>query len=307
MSKPAKPTNARSRVSRHKAKLPPPVVKLPPQLEKPRQPIPVENLKQITDEELHRRLMDADVKLLVAACLQPIASLMVRAEEAKTTTFEAAVICMIAHRAMRALEHLAAKGNVVVAKELYRTVNKSVENLNHEALTNPGLFMPTARDHIEWPVLYSPHPHFSTSIEVLRNKLKVGDNFHLDLFPWKDRRRGTNLNKVQNKLALQALQVVMSAHSAPPSADSLVGKEQPTDWKTKARSLQPFSQETAQQWAEVAWEVILEAYESTPETDPDLARLGASRSSERRTPAETRARIKSAVKGCILGFVRTPR
>ncbi|MCU0771770.1 MAG: hypothetical protein MUE94_08400 [Verrucomicrobia bacterium] len=307
MSKRTKPTNARSRKSRPKANALPIVVKLPPPLEKPQQPIPVENLKQITDEELHRRLMDADVKLLIAACLQPVASLVARAEKAKTTTLDAAIICMIAHRAMRALEHLAAQGNVVAAKELYRTVNKAVENLNQEALANPGLFMPAAREHIEWPVLYSPHPHFSTNIEDLHNKLKVGENFHLDLFPWKDRKRGTDLNLVKNKLAFQALQVVMSAHAAPPSADSLLGTEQPSDWKNKARSLKPFSRETAHEWAALAWQVILEAYENTPETDPDLAKLGKSLSSERRTPAATRARIKSAVKACILGFVRTPR
>ncbi len=307
MSKRTKATKTRSRKSRRKAQPVPIVLKLPPPLEEPRQPIPVEDLKQITDEELHRRLVDADLKQLVATCLQPVASLMARAEKTKTPTPEVGMICMIAHRTMRALEHLAAKGNVVAAKALYRTVNKAVENLNMEALSNPQLFMPAAREHIQWPVLYSRHPYFATNIEDLQKKLKFGENFHLDLFPWKDRERGTDLNLIKNKLAFQALQVVISAHSEPPSADSLLGKAQPADWKTTARSLKPFSRESAPKWAAVAWEVILEAYENTPESDPDLATLGNTLSSERRTPAATRARIKSAVKLCILGFAGPPR
>lgn len=99
MSKRTKATKTRSRKSRRKAQPVPIVLKLPPPLEEPRQPIPVEDLKQITDEELHRRLVDADLKQLVATCLQPVASLMARAEKTKTPTPEVGMIDQTARAA----------------------------------------------------------------------------------------------------------------------------------------------------------------------------------------------------------------
>ena len=242
----------------------------------------------------------------MATSRQPLATLMVRAENAKTTTLDALLVSQIANLALRALEHLAAKGNVVVARELYRTVRVAVANLNEQALNNPGLFKPLAREHIDWPVLYSPHDFFVTDSKPLQDSLEIGGGFHLAVFgKWDDRDRGLDLTRPQNYLAIRAIELLLRTRTAPQSVDSPAANSTVWKWRDEARRLQPLTKATAEEWAKVGWKAVLEAFKGKPEADAFLSPLGNSRRAKARTPGRIRARIKSQFKLAVAKFAQS--
>lgn len=279
--------------------------KLPALLENAWQPVPVENLMRITDEELHQQLLNADLGKLIAASEQPISTLMARAVKSKTTTQEGLVICLVANRAIRALEYLAAQGNFALAKELYRTVRLAVANLNERALNKPGLFKSTASNHIDWPVLYSPHGFFATDSNALQENLGIGDGFHLAVFgKWKDRTRGLDLTLPQNYLALRVIELLLWTRSKPQPAATI--KQPGFSWIKKARKLRPLTEKTADKWAKVGWEVVLDVYNGKPEEDAFLAAIGAAMDFADRTPAKIHGRIKEQFGKAVEKFSKSP-
>lgn len=280
--------------------------KLHPLLENTFRPVAVEDLTRITNEQLHQQLMSADWETLIAAIEQPIASMMTRAMNATGSTPEALYICLAANRAMRALEHLAANGMLMAIKQLCLTNRLAVKNLNAIALANPRHFKCMARDHVDWPVLYSPHPFFASDVQALQEELEVGADFDLALFNWTDRKRGLDLTLRQNYLAVRTIVLLHGTRSTAQPADSTAASATGSRWQEMARRLPPLTKATAKEWADVGWEAVLALYNHEPEKDAFLSPIGSAFPKKRRTPGRIRARIRSTFTDAVKNLARQP-
>jgi hypothetical protein len=275
----------------------------PPELLSPSPRIPEQDdFSKIHNEALRQLLTGlTNVDEWISASEQLVNSLVAAISQGNSPTAPTLALSLLAARAIQALHARAAMGDEFAAKRLYGILRSSVEALNYSAKQLPAAYQPLAAGNLQWPVLYSPHPFFSTDTAAVQAELKVADDYHLKIFgKWKDRRRAYDLSLPHNWLAFKILEKLTSARSAPTPSSDLPKQH---EWETECKQLPPLSPQTSDAWVKVGWKAVLHFYHDRPEDDPYLAQLGASLG-RGKTKGQVRGRIQTQFRQAMKHLVR---
>jgi hypothetical protein len=119
---------------------------------------------------------------LLRVGLDLIAEAMVRKQPNQINSRSPIALAGWVLEGMRALECQASEGDRIAADFLVRIARQVTSDLNAMVTMDSKPFVGPARQELTWPVLYSPQMCYRTDIEVLTKKLKVGEDFEINLF-----------------------------------------------------------------------------------------------------------------------------
>ena len=275
----------------------------PPELLSPSPMILDQNaFAKVHDEALREHLAGlSEPADLIKAGEQFVNSLMAWVLPGNTPAISTLALSHLAARLLQALFARVSMGDHLAARRVYGILRSSVEQLISDCMRNPSTYLDVAKANLQSPVLYSPHPNFSTDVNALQSKLKVADGYRLNVFGgWSDRKRGVDLDLPQNWLAFTILEKLISARSA---VSATSDEEQEPKWQKDCKQLPPLSSETADAWARVGWKAVLHYYRDHPESDPFLAQMGNSLV-DLKTEGRVRGRIQTQFTTAIRKLAR---
>ena len=179
-----------------------------------------------------------------------------------------------------ALRKLVERGNKHAAVSLVSAVWDGVTDLTRLAHKQPAQFRKIANHSFAWPALISPHPSYKRANAELLELLEVGRRTALKA----SGRSRWSTRRIANEVLLSAMAYVSHLLCAVPVRQAMQQAKQ-TDASLvfdvtipsiahKSAALPKLTRETADQWFDVIWELVMQATGRHPERDRVLTRLG---------------------------------
>jgi len=198
-----------------------------------------------------------------------------------------------------AFHMLAANGNKRAASIWGDVLLDSATDFERLAWHKPKLIEEWARGQASIPGRISQYRGLAKSNAELVKLLRVGESSPLSLVPSGNRGNSLDYSKPANKWAADLLNYIdgergnyeLYKYHAEEAGRRLPG------WQEKASKLKPFTGETWESWAEVAWDIVMVTTGRRPEAHPELKPLAGSAASRQtykgtRTTSYSRAKIK---------------
>lgn len=178
---------------------------------------------------------------------------------------------------------------------LHRLAYLAVENLGLIAKKKPELIRPIAETSMVWPALISPHGDFAKSNEQLMERLHVGRCSLLRIVPKKGQKKQWSFLTPATQIAqtlireIEGLRCYYRAKNRTESDPEMarinkkhgfssVWKSLPTDLFAEAFStLKNFNAQTAPEWFDAGWKIIMQQTGGCPEKFFNLERMGEHR------------------------------
>jgi len=149
--------------------------------------------------------------------------------------------------------------------------------LNNIAEKQPELFQAFARGCFEWPGVISRNAYVSQDNQRFLEKLQQGEDLPFVNIPRGKKGRTPSFSVLANRLAFRLygkIETARAGHDYSKIMAEMLGLTVST-W-IEAVNLEPFSAKTWRSWAEIAWQIVLEATDGKPEQDEILRPLGES-------------------------------
>jgi hypothetical protein len=162
--------------------------------------------------------------------------------------------------------------------KLWNVAKEATYALNDIAEKQPELFRPFARGCFEWPGVISRNPDVSRDNQRFLEKLQQGEDLPFVNIPRGKKGRTLSFSVLANRLAFKLytkIETERAGDDYSKSVAEMYGLTLPS-WIQGAVNLEPFSAKTWFNWAEVAWQFVLEVTDGRPEQDDNLRPLGES-------------------------------
>jgi hypothetical protein len=187
-------------------------------------------------------------------------------------------LSLILSQLLNGLYALAAHGNKQAGDYYMSAVGEAVLNFESLADNKPETFLRMARVSASIPGMISRNTEIIADNKRLLKKLQQGEDCQLANLPngkkggtWKFRNRAISL-AMQLQSHIQSSRIIyrFNLTLVQDNADEL------SAWRQKAMKLEPFSAGTWEGWADIAWQVLLEATNEKPYLHKAILHLGES-------------------------------
>jgi hypothetical protein len=188
--------------------------------------------------------------------------------------------------------------------KLWYVAKEATYALNNIAEKQPELFHAFARGCFEWPGVISRNAHVSQENQRFLEKLQQGEDLPFVNIPREKKGRTLSFNVLANRLAFKLytkIETARAGHDYSKIMAEMLGLTL-SSW-IEAVNVEPFSAKTWRSWAEIAWQIVLDAADGKPELDGTFRPLGESAGNkkpkyckelhERTINSNVRAKIKA--------------
>jgi hypothetical protein len=213
-------------------------------------------------------------------------------------------LALLARQSLSALQYLTVSERPGAAGALVNSLREAVDRLNYHATQDQEPYKKVAQSEISWPVMYSPSYSFATDTKALQARLRVGDDYFLMVMGHgSTKKKPYDFEAPTNKLVLRIIETLQANRYPVRPKDAkggtLEGSNVP-EWVKKCRGLKPLRRETVDDWAEIGWEAVCDAYDGHPEDETkgnhEIRKIGLHRKDRGKLPGSDSVYVRQGMK-----------